>query len=182
MYKLKTKSIPTCFNGYFVSLSKVHSCSTRFITGDNYSLTCSSKSNSQCSIRYQGPKIWNELPTDIKNFAQKSKHSFIKKIKEFLNVNQKLPIKHFTLHFLLLFLFVFVFYMYINYSMIYSLFVLPVVSCMLYFCHVCCAFAVCICFFGVFVILVGVFATCAVCFCVFAFSYLLIDNIVYNFG
>ena len=51
---------------------------------------------------------------------------------------------------------------------------------MLYVCHVCSALAVCIGFFGVFVIPFGVFATCAVRFCVFAISYLLIDSMVYN--
>ena len=34
-------------------------------------------------------EIWIELPADIKNIVQKNKHVFIKKIKEFLHVNQK---------------------------------------------------------------------------------------------
>ena len=89
MYKFKSKSLPICFNEYFVLPSKVHSYSTRFVTGNNYSLTRFNKSNSQRSIRYQGPKIWNELLADIKNIAQKNKHVFIKKIKEFLHLNQK---------------------------------------------------------------------------------------------
>ena len=89
MYKFKSKSLSICFNKYFVFHSKVHSYSTRFATGDNCSLTRFNKSNSQRSICYHGPKIWNELPADIKNIAQKSKHVFIKKIKEFLHVNQK---------------------------------------------------------------------------------------------
>ena len=89
MYKFKSKSLPICFNEYFVLPSKVHSYSTRFVAGDNYSLTRFNKSNSQRSIRYQGSKIWNELPADIKNIAQKNKYVFIKKIKEFLHVNQK---------------------------------------------------------------------------------------------
>ena len=52
MYKLKSKSLPICFNEYFVLPSKVHSYSTRFVTGDNYTLTRLNKSNSQRSIRY----------------------------------------------------------------------------------------------------------------------------------
>ena len=87
MYKFKFKSFTLCFNEYFVLPSKVHSYSTRFVTGDNYvSSTRFNKSNSQRSICYQGPKIWNELPADIKNIAQKNKHVFIKKS---LHVNQK---------------------------------------------------------------------------------------------
>ena len=88
-YKYKSKSLPICFNEYFVLPSEVHSYSTRFVTGDNYSLTRFNKSNSQRSICYQGPKTGNELPADIKNIAQKNKHVFIKKIKQFLHVNQK---------------------------------------------------------------------------------------------
>ena len=68
--------------------------------------------------------------------------------------------------------------MYINYGMIYSLSVF--ISCMLYFCQVCCSFAVCINFLCVFVISGGVFAACDVRFRVFAILYLIIDNIVYN--
>ena len=89
MHKFKTKSLPICFNEYFVSPSKVHSYFTRFVTGDNYSFTRFEKSNSQRSIRYQGPKIRNKLLADIKNIAQKNKQIFIKKVKEFLHVNQK---------------------------------------------------------------------------------------------
>ena len=85
--KFKSKSLPICFNEYFVLPSKVHTYSMRFVTGDNYSLLAS---KSQRSIRYQEPKIiWNELPADIKNIAQKNKYVFIKKIKKFLHVNQK---------------------------------------------------------------------------------------------
>ena len=72
MYKPKTKSLPICFNEYFVSPSKVHSYSTRFASSDNYSLTRFNTSNSRRSVRYQGLKIWNELPGDTKNFAQKT--------------------------------------------------------------------------------------------------------------
>ena len=42
---------------------------TRVVTGDNYSSTRFDKLNSQGSICNEGPKIWNELPADIKNIA-----------------------------------------------------------------------------------------------------------------
>ena len=71
------------YNEYFVLPSKVHSNSTRFVTGDNYSLTRFDKSNSQRSIRYHEPKIWNELPADIKNIAQKTNTFSSKKLKTF---------------------------------------------------------------------------------------------------
>ena len=96
--KFKSKSLSICFNEYFVLPSKVHSYSTRFFTGDNHSSTRFNKSNSQRSVRYQRPKIWSELPANIKIIAQKNKHIFIKKVKEFLHVNQKYPIKHLNFH------------------------------------------------------------------------------------
>ena len=141
MYNIKFKSLPICFNVYFVLPSKVHSYSTRFVTGDSHSLTRFNKSNSQRSIRYQGPKIWNELPADIKNIAQKNKHVFIKKIKEFLHVNQKITNQTFKLAFSS-FAFSCLFFMYIN-CIQYDLQLIRLcfmhvvlLSCVLYFCRV----------------------------------------------
>ena len=68
IYQFETKSLPICFNEYFVSPFTVHSYSTRFVSSDNYSLT--RFNNSKLSVRYQGPKLWNELPRDTKNFSQ----------------------------------------------------------------------------------------------------------------
>ena len=120
------------------------------------------------SICYQEPKIWNELPADIKNIAQKNKHVFIKK---FLHVNQKQPIKTFKLtyfSFVFSYLFFLLFFLYINciqfdLQLIRLCFMhVVLLSCMLCFCrvylllecfrnsgwslrHVCCSF---LCFYN----------------------------------
>ena len=71
MCKFKTNSLPKCFSDFFEIPSNVHSYSTRYASGDNYSLTRFKNTISQRSIRYVGPKLWSELPSDLKNYAQK---------------------------------------------------------------------------------------------------------------
>ena len=88
MGKYQNNSLPNCFNDFYALPSKLHSYPTRFATSDNYSMARFNKSKSQRSIRYQGPVIWNELPTEIKNSARKNKNNFIKRVKEYLRVNQ----------------------------------------------------------------------------------------------
>ena len=71
MCKFKTNSLPKCFSDFFKIPSNVHSYTTSYASGDNYSLTRFKITISQRSIRYVGPKLWNELPSDLKNYAQK---------------------------------------------------------------------------------------------------------------
>ena len=89
MSKYQNSSLPNCFNDFFALPSKLHSYPTRFATGENYSIAQFNKSNSQRSVRYQGPVIWNELPAEIKKSARKNTNNFIKRVKEFLHLNQK---------------------------------------------------------------------------------------------
>ena len=88
MCKFKTNSLPKCFSDFFEIPSNVHSYSTRYASGDNYSLTRFKNTISQRSIRYVGPKLWNELPSDLKNYAQNNICIFTKHLKEYLHVNQ----------------------------------------------------------------------------------------------
>ena len=71
MCKFKTNSLPKCFSDFFEIPSNVYSYSTRYASGDNYSLTRFKNTISQRSIRYVGPKLWNEIPYELKNYAQK---------------------------------------------------------------------------------------------------------------
>ena len=81
--KYQDNSLPNCFNDFFALLSKLHSYPTRFATGDNYSIARFNKSNSQRSVRYQTPVVWNELPAEIINSARKNGNNFIKRVKQF---------------------------------------------------------------------------------------------------
>ena len=88
MCKFKTNPLPKCFGDFFEISSNVHSYSTRYASGGNYSLTCFKNAISQRSIHYVGPKLWNELPSDFKNYAKQNICTFTKHVKEYLHVNQ----------------------------------------------------------------------------------------------
>ena len=88
MYKYQNKSLPKCFFDFFAMFSKLHFYPTRFATCSNYSVMRVNKAISQRSIRYLGPKLWNELPTETKNRARNNKTAFIKSVKEFLHLKQ----------------------------------------------------------------------------------------------
>ena len=66
MYKINTKTLRNCFGDFLQIPSKTHYCPTRFATGNNYFFFLFNKTNSQRSIRYEGPKLWNELPNELK--------------------------------------------------------------------------------------------------------------------
>ena len=40
------------------------------------------------STRYEGLKLWNKLPNELKNKANKSRNAFVKSTKLFLKNNQ----------------------------------------------------------------------------------------------
>ena len=69
--------------------SESHYHSTRFALGDNSSVIRVNQANSQRSIRYLRPKLWNELPIETKNCVCNNKTAFIKSVKEFLFLKQK---------------------------------------------------------------------------------------------
>ena len=77
MYKFQTKTFPNCFDDFLKIFSKTHYHPTRFATGNNYSLLLFNKNNSQRSIRHEGPKLWNELPNELKNKASKNTYDFV---------------------------------------------------------------------------------------------------------
>ena len=76
------------FIDFFEIPSIVCSYSTRYASADDYALTRFKNNTSQRSIRYVGPKLWNELPSDLKNYTQKYIHIFSKHVKEYFHVNQ----------------------------------------------------------------------------------------------
>ena len=71
MCKFKTNFLPKCFSDFFEIPSNVHSYSTRYASSDSYFLMRFKNTISQRLMRYVGPKLWNELPSYLKNYAQK---------------------------------------------------------------------------------------------------------------
>ena len=89
MFKYKNKTLPNCFKNCFVSPSETHNYLTRFACDDL--LGCSfqlKKSTLKCSIQYNGYKIWNELPLEIKGLHRKSYFIFLKRVKNFTLENK----------------------------------------------------------------------------------------------
>ena len=73
MFKYKNKTLPNCFKNYFISPSETHNYPTKFACDDNWAAVFQhKKSTSKCSIQYNGYKIWNELPIEIKGLHRKS--------------------------------------------------------------------------------------------------------------
>ena len=74
--------LPTPFNHFFVKLNEHHPVKTRLqATCRNYWIPHYRTSKLQRSFKYQGVKIWNDIPDDIKSssvrrFNQKLKTSF----------------------------------------------------------------------------------------------------------
>ena len=80
IYKINTKTLSNCFSEFLQIPSKMHYYRTRFAYGNNYSLICFNKTNSQRSIRNEGPKLSNELSNKLKSKASKSTKLFLKNI------------------------------------------------------------------------------------------------------
>ena len=91
VYKFRSKTLPLAFHNYFSLSSETHrNISTRFSNGNNLIVPLFKKSASQRSIRYEGSKIWNNLPPEIKNNDRIGYKTFIKYIKTYLHSIQQL--------------------------------------------------------------------------------------------
>ena len=86
--KFKMKNLPKCFENYFQSASQVHIYSTRFAANKNWSVPRFKKTCTQRSIKCKGTKLWNALPTDLRDNYLKSFAIFVNRLKQFLQCNQ----------------------------------------------------------------------------------------------
>ena len=77
VYKFRAKLLPNFFADYFPSAPEIH-MPTRFSKSNNLALPTFYTSAAQRSIRYQGCKIWNELPAEIKSKNQINYRTFLK--------------------------------------------------------------------------------------------------------
>ena len=86
--KFKMKTLPKCFENYFQLASQVHIYSTRFAANENWSVPRFKKIYTQRSVKYKGTKLWNALPTDLRDSYLKSYSIFVNRLKQFLLRNQ----------------------------------------------------------------------------------------------
>ena len=66
MSKVKKKILLSYFDDYFQYSSQTCNYPTRHVLGDNYTAARFNKSSSQCLIRHFDSKLWNKLPSSIK--------------------------------------------------------------------------------------------------------------------
>jgi len=74
--------LPTAFANYFTINSAVHLCNTQ--VRENLHLDSVSMNYGKRTVRYKASKIWNQLPSSLKEFSLVK--YFSNKLKEFLQV------------------------------------------------------------------------------------------------
>jgi hypothetical protein len=79
MQKYDSNQLPTAFSNLLVN--KHHSIARRTRSNSKFLIPFFSKSLTQQSIRYIGPKLWSELPPYLRNLTTSK---FIKKLKPFI--------------------------------------------------------------------------------------------------
>ena len=57
------------FKNYFSSAYTQHSCTTRSLTNKNYFIERVNTKYRQSSCAYNGAKIWNNIPSEMKNMS-----------------------------------------------------------------------------------------------------------------
>ena len=79
MHQFAHSKLPPNFNHYFAYSSDVSSYSTRHTSSNDIFLPQFMSSKTQHSIKYIGAKIWNNIPSDLKNASySKLKESYKK--------------------------------------------------------------------------------------------------------
>ena len=76
MHQHSNKITSACFSTLFTNLTSIYARQTRSITDKNLYLPKYSTSRCQKSVKFQGPKIWNSIPVnlrknDLPNFKKK---------------------------------------------------------------------------------------------------------------
>ena len=85
IFKYKNKTLPNFFKSYFTSPSETSNYQTRFVFDGNWAAAFQhKKSTTKRPIQYNGCKIWNNLPLQIKKLHKKSYFIFFKRVKKFI--------------------------------------------------------------------------------------------------
>lgn len=69
MYKFHNKALPPAFESFFKQVNKIHNYNTRHSSKSSYSLPLVRTNYGLFSIKYQGPKIWNSLDEQLRQFS-----------------------------------------------------------------------------------------------------------------
>jgi len=79
MYAFYNGGLPNQFDNYFAEIASVHKYQTRLASLQNYYSPRIKTSLGQLSFKYIGPKIWSNIPENLKS---SSPYSFGKKYKK----------------------------------------------------------------------------------------------------
>ena len=84
MYQHSKQALPPCISSFFSHISSIHSHRTRSSAKKNLYIPKFYFSRCQKSIKYQGAKIWNSVPTNSRDqnfnkFKSNFKNSLLKK-------------------------------------------------------------------------------------------------------
>ena len=71
VHKSVNHSLAKYFQAYFHKMSLAHKRSTRSSSSDNLAIPLFRTSRAQKSIKYQGSKVWNFIPTAIQHLKVK---------------------------------------------------------------------------------------------------------------
>ena len=81
MFKFQRNLLPSAFDTYFQKPS--HKYSTRFASGNNFSLIRAESAKETSLLKYIGPKVWLEIPINIRE-SPSLKVFIIKSYRNFL--------------------------------------------------------------------------------------------------
>ena len=62
--------LPICFTSFFVETRHLHGYHTRHSYLRNYNITHFKTNKGQKSIQFLGPKLWNDVPNDMRNLSK----------------------------------------------------------------------------------------------------------------
>ena len=82
MYSFYNGGLPNHFDGYFAEIASIHKYQTRLASPQKYYIPRMKTSLGQLSLKHIGPKIWCNIPENLK---LSSPYSFGKKISIFLS-------------------------------------------------------------------------------------------------
>ena len=77
MYQFEAGKVPSNFDSFFIKPSSMHNVRTRFATRSSFYLPKIRTNYGKFNIRYNGPKLWNELD---ENFKSLSSNTFKKEL------------------------------------------------------------------------------------------------------
>ena len=73
-------NLPACFTSFFVESRFLHNYTTRFSSSRNYNITNFRTNRGQRSIQFLGPKVWNQVPNEIRNVSKQTFKNEMKRL------------------------------------------------------------------------------------------------------